>query len=225
MGRLNASVLRWVLAALSAVIIVAAFSPALQNGFVYDDHTQVLKNPWITDFRYIPEILSSSLWSYSGYTSNTYRPMLHLSFMASYFAFGLKPWGWHLVNVSLHAVNGVLVFGVASRVLKPADEGASVSGRAEGRSLLAPFFAALFFALHPVNAEPVAWVSAVTELTFAFFLLFSFYLYMRFREGGRPGLYIISLASFVPALLSKETAIVLPALVIAYDLSGGKQKL
>ena len=86
MGRLNASVLRWVLAALSAVIIVAAFSPALQNGFVYDDHTQVLKNPWITDFRYIPEILSSSLWSYSGYTSNTYRPMLHLSFMASYSA-------------------------------------------------------------------------------------------------------------------------------------------
>lgn len=224
MGRLNASISMVVLAALAVVITVAVFSPALQNGFVYDDHTQVLKNPWITDPRYIPEILSSSLWSYSGYTSNTYRPMLHLSFMASYLAFGFKAWGWHLVNISLHAINGLLVFGVVSRLLKPADEGAPVGGRAEARPLPAPFFAALLFALHPVNAEPVAWVSAVTELTFTLFLLLSFYLYLRLREGGRPVFYMLSLASFIPALLSKETAMVLPALVIAYDLSSGKRR-
>lgn len=224
MGRLNASISRAALAALAVVITVAVFSPALQNGFVYDDHTQVLKNPWITDLRYIPDILSSSLWSYSGYTSNTYRPMLHLLFMASYFAFGFKPWGWHLVNIIVHAINALLVFGVASRLLRPSGEETPSGVRAEAPSLLAPFFAALLFALHPVNAEPVAWVSAVTELTFTLFFLLSFYLYMKSREDGRPGLYIISLAFFIPALLSKETAIVLPAIVIAYDLSGGKRR-
>ena len=86
------------------------------------------------------------------------------------------------------------------------------------------FFAALIFSLHPVNSEPVAWVTPVAELAFTFFLLLSMYLYLRFREGGGKdaAFYALSLASFVIAVFSKETAFALPALIVASDLSSGR---
>lgn len=223
MGRLNASISRVVLAALAVVITVAVFSPALQNGFVYDDHVQVLKNPWITDIRFIPEIFSSSSWAFFGYSGNTYRPMLHIYSMATYFVFGLRPSGWHLVNILVHAANAVLVFLTASILIKNrADD--TLPARKGGFAVLAPFFAALIFSLHPVNSEPVAWVTAVAELAFTFFLLLSMYLYLRFREGGGKdaAFYALSLASFVIAVFSKETAFALPALIVASDLSSGR---
>lgn len=223
MGRLNASISRLVLAALAVVITVAVFSPALQNGFVYDDHVQVLKNPWITDIRFLPEVFSSSSWAFFGYSGNTYRPMLHIYSMATYFVFGLRPSGWHLVNILVHAANAVLVFLTASLLIKNrADD--TLQARKGGFAVLTPFFAALIFSLHPVNSEPVAWVTAVAELAFTFFLLLSMYLYLRFREGGGKdaAFYALSLASFVIAVFSKETAFALPALIVASDLSSGR---
>jgi hypothetical protein len=70
----------------------------------------------------------------------------------------------------------------------------------------------------------VAWVAAVPELAFTFFCLLSFYLYVRSEEGSRSN-YILSLVSFVFALFSKETALTLPIILVAYDYALNKGPL
>ena len=92
---------------------------------------------------------------------------------------------------------------------------------AKGINILPPFIAALIFAAHPVNTEAVSWASSVTELFYTLFFLLSFYIYIRRGAGGAGGAgpLIASLLCFMVALLSKETAIVLPLLILAYDYS------
>lgn len=200
---------------------LAVYSVTLANGFVGDDNHQVLGNRWITSVYYIPEILRSSVWSFvSGSpTSNYYRPMMHFTYMAAYHAFGLNAWGFHLVNALLHCVNTILVFYTAVFLLPGAKNG----GRREGRpGYLPPFIASILFALHPLNTEVVSWVASVPELTFTLFFLLAVNMYLRI-DAGRQGFslprYILSAVFFMLALLSKETAIVLPAILVAYDFS------
>ncbi|MBI5641950.1 MAG: tetratricopeptide repeat protein [Deltaproteobacteria bacterium] len=218
-------------AALVFFISAGVYLITLANGFVYDDHTQVLGNLWTTGVQYIPRIFTSSLWAYDNQASNTYRPMMHLILMAERHIFGLEPWGYHLVNVVLHSLNAVLVFMTAALILKETDQlprvfpgGARVlpfklDSKMTGR--IPALFTGLLFALHPVNTEAVAWVSAVTELSFTCFLILSFYLYAKYAESKTKAAlpYVLSLVFFAAALLSKETAIVLPAAILAYDLS------
>ena len=107
---------------LAVVIIIfvsfAVYANALQNGFIYDDHSQILKNHLIRDIRNVPEIFRRSAWTFEEAppTSNYYRPMLNLFYMVVYYAFGLKAWGYHLLNILFHAGNSVLVFLVAARL-------------------------------------------------------------------------------------------------------------
>ncbi|HAM50456.1 MAG TPA: hypothetical protein DCP92_07065, partial [Nitrospiraceae bacterium] len=99
------------------VLIIVLFSflvyfTALFGDFVYDDRDQILKNPWIRDIRNIPTIFSESVWSYQTgpVISNYYRPLMHVLYMINDYLFGLKPWGFHLVNILFHCGVSVLVF-------------------------------------------------------------------------------------------------------------------
>ena len=195
--------------ALLAAIVLAVWSAALNNGFVYDDHKYLLGNPWVKDAAFTADIFSSSA---SGFqpgdaTSNTYRPMLYMLYMAEYLTFGLKPFYFHLVNVLCHALNAALVFLLASKLLEK-----------EGSGRVYPaFFAGLAFGLHTINTEAVNWVSASTELFFALFVLAGLNLYLR-RSSG-----FLSAPFFLAALLFKETAAAMPVVVFLYDFSRGRE--
>lgn len=222
--------------AVPVVIIIAAtlavYAASLGNGFVYDDHELILNNRLITGLRHMPQAFTTSLWSFKGMVSNTYRPMLHLIFLVERAAFGASPWGYHLTAIALHAMNAVTVFLIASFFAFEKKEYGTDSAAQRGARVfrfpvkrgfygdLPPLLAGLLFSLHPINSEAVSWVSAITELTYTLFFLLSFYFFMRFRAGQGRGFYALSVVCFPVALLSKETAIVLPALIAAYDLSG-----
>lgn len=210
------------------ILTAGVYSSTLSGGFVYDDNSQILENRWIRDFSNIPEVLTSSGTSFQNKSANTYRPMLHLVFMAEYHLFGLNPLWYHLVNILLHTANAMLFYILASflfsceRAARP-----SIKGRAQVLPFpapvtvldcLPPFLGALLFALNPVNTEVVSWLSAVPELAFTLFLFLSFYLYA--ASKGRTALYAFSLISFFLALLSKETALSLLFLIAAYDFAG-----
>lgn len=196
-------------------VVFLAYGVTLLNGFVYDDNHQVLENPWITDVRNLPAIFTSSNWSFRSGGSNIYRPVFQTLLMAEYSVFGFNPKGYHLVNVLLHALNAVLVCAVAGRVLK------GVSNRR-----IWAFAAGLIFALHPVNSEPVAWVSALPELTYTALVLSAFYLYASFTAGqteGRQGPgYWLSVSAFFVALLTKETTVALVPIIVAFDFAKGR---
>jgi len=211
------------------LLALVVYSNTLLNGFVFDDHHQVLENPWIRDVRHLPEIFSKSVWGFQALPvpRDYYRPFMHVVFMLNYFLFGLKPWGFHFVNMLFHAGNAVLVFLIVSRLLKrsrqPALEGSDdpyVTGRS-GFSLFLfpPFLAALFFAVHPIHTESVAWIGAIPELSYTFFGLLSLYLYCMSETDMKSSAYVLSVLSFSLALFCKETALILPALLVLYDVT------
>ncbi|MDP2689034.1 MAG: hypothetical protein Q8P48_02865, partial [Deltaproteobacteria bacterium] len=225
---------------LSLIVIItsALYANAVGGGFLRDDFPQIMENRWITGARYIPEIFSSTLWDYyegsfiSG-PSNYYRPLMHMIYMAGYHIFGQSPAGFHLVNIVFHNLNAVLVFLIASLIFKRGGGGAPQSSLVADTtapgffgSAFFPLAAALIFAAHPVNVEAVAWVGAVSELAFTSFCLAAFYLYALEGKGFRgAAFYILSVILYGLALFTKETAIVLPVLLAAYDLAVRKMPL
>ena len=185
---------------------VAVYANTLLNGFVYDDLHQVLEDQRIRSIDRLPDVFISGVWSFKWGPSSYYRPMMQLSYFIVCQFFGLTPWAYHAANVFIHALASLALWGLALRLLK---------GR-PGR-LSASTVAATLFALHPVHTEAVAWVAAIPDLFLGLFGLSSLLAYTYAAEG-RKAPYWTSLALFCFALLSKEPAIVLPAILVIIDL-------
>ncbi|MBI2400248.1 MAG: tetratricopeptide repeat protein [Deltaproteobacteria bacterium] len=199
----------------------AVYYAVWSGGFLRDDFPVITENPWITSPGYIPDIFTSSLWAfYQGDfitgTSNYYRPVMHLLLMGSHTLFGTEPAGYHGVNLAFHILNAFLVFLIASSLL------GSKEKNDINRPLLLPLAASLLFALHPANAEPVVWVAAIGELSFTFFFMAAFYLFILSGQGRSVVLYVFSICVYFVALFSKETATVLAPLFALYGIAEGR---
>jgi protein O-mannosyl-transferase len=177
----------------------------LSNGFVTDDISQILNNAFIKKLSNLPLVFTSRVWDFATEDvvltlGSYYRPTLNALFIINYAIFGESAWGWHLVNALIHGAVTLLVFVVVREMTT--------------RPWLAATTACLF-AVHPAHVEAVAWVSGVTDLLMSLFLLPAFYFYLRSRKSNRKYLMLLSLAFYLFALLSKETALALP-FIIAY---------
>ncbi len=213
--------------ALVGLLALAAVLPYLNtlfNAFVYDDMTQVLNNPYIVNFRHLRQIFGSSVWSYVGQqgVTNYYRPLMTFGYLLCYQVFGKVAFGFHLVNIVLHAGVVCALFALSLALFN-------------GHRGLA-FAAALIFALHPIHTESVAWIAAVTdvEVTFFYLLTFFFFLKIALPDGRSSGRAVAACAGcFALALLSKEQALTLPLLATIYehayrddrDVTNWRQKL
>lgn len=205
------------LACVAAWVAIAVHANALSGGFVLDDEYQVARNPWIRDWRHLPEIFSNDVWRFlpTAPPSNYYRPLMHVIYGVTYHLFGLRPWAFHLVNVGLHALDTVLVLLLARRLTMLAGMPPAASGDRPWDALVSvPFVAALCFATHPVHAEAVDWIASVPELTFTAFGLAALLVHTSARS--RP---LLVAALFLGALLAKETAITLVAVCVAFDVA------
>ncbi|MBI2412604.1 MAG: tetratricopeptide repeat protein [Deltaproteobacteria bacterium] len=202
--------------AIAALVSFAVYANTLGNGFVYDDHLQIEKNGWLASFASVPEILTSHVYGFKPElkVTGSYRPLFMLVYLFEHAAFGVRPWGWHLVNVALHAFSVIMVFLIADRMIRKRREGAGVPTV----GLVAPFIAALLFAAHPAHNEPVAWVACVPELSFTALYLAALYISTRSERGWAIGPAIL----YFSALLFKETAVTLPLVVFAYDRLASK---
>lgn len=195
---------------LVAALILCAALPyvnTLLNGFVYDDNRQVLDNPYLKNFHFLPKVFGTTVWSFVGMqgVSNYYRPMMTLGYAICYHLFGPLAYGFHLVNVCLHVGVVLLVFAVARVMLK---------------DRTVAFVAACLFAIHPIHTEAVAWVAAVTSLDVTFFYLLTFLLYLKMaRPHGdlSPWIKLASVLSFALTIFSKEQALTFPFLALVYE--------
>ncbi|MBZ5664312.1 MAG: tetratricopeptide repeat protein [Acidobacteriia bacterium] len=186
-------------------VTALAYLGTLAFGFVYDDVPQILKNPAIHDWRYLPQYFTSHVWAaiYPNSAGNYYRPLFLLWLRLNYALFGENPAGWHGASVLCHVAATYLVFRVAQQL---------------ARDRTIAFVAALFFGLHPAHVENVAWISGVTDPLMASCALGSCSAFLSFRESRKASQFVLSLGLFALALLSKETAIVLPLLIVALSL-------
>ncbi len=184
------------------------YANTFRNGFVYDDITQVLNNPYIRNFRHLREIFTTTVWSYIGDfrgISNYYRPLMTLGYLLCYRIFGPRAYGFHLANLIFHVGVVSLLFLVTQRMFQ-----------AVGLS----FVAAALFAIHPIHTEAVDWIAAITEVELTFFYLLTFWFFLGLpRSGGRSSVMgqLAMGGSFVLALLSKEQAVTLPVLATVYE--------
>ncbi|KPK28219.1 MAG: hypothetical protein AMJ61_03210 [Desulfobacterales bacterium SG8_35_2] len=200
-----------------AAVSIAVYANTLFNGFVYDDYPQIVDNYGLRDLGNLPRVFFEDVWSFmGGGHSNYYRPLMHAMYMVNYALFGLKPWGYHLVNILFHAGVSILVFFVSVRLFE--------ISRQPSSNIL-PFIAALLFATHPIHTEAVTWVACFPELSFTLFYLWSLYFYMGAVQDERITArrqYFLALLFFVLAALCKETALTLPLLLAVYDYSSAK---
>ncbi len=178
----------------------AVFWPTVGYSFLnWDDNVYILRNPWIRQLTW-----SNLRAIFTQPYFQNYLPLHIFSYMIDHAVWGLKPAGFHVSSVLLHGVNSALCLAVARRLTG---------------SLAAAFVAALLFAVHPAHVEAVAWISSRKEILSTTFMLLSLLSYLGARKGSefRPIPYAASLVWFLLAMLSKVTAIVLPAFLLLLD--------
>lgn len=187
------------------IVAAAAFlthTNTLWGDFVYDDLFFIVENDWIKDIFNAP-IFFTSKYTLSDTGHHIYRPLRTLSFSIDYAIWGLNPLGFHLTNVSLHAINSALVLALLKLIFG---------------GFWMPFLASLLFAVHPAQVQAVAWISSRGDLLYVFFFLISLILYILSARRTHFGLRLCPLIFFALALLSKEAAISMPLLLLCYDL-------
>lgn len=176
--------------ALLVIAAGAAYLPAMQGGFIWDDDDHVTRRAlrsWDGLYR---------IWFDLGATKQ-YYPLLHSAFWIEHRLWGDQTLGYHLVNVLLHLGATALVYLILVRLQVP------------GALLAAPIFA-----LHPVQVESVAWITEQKNTLSAVFYLSAMLAYLRFDQTRRRSLYALALALFVLALSSKTVTATLPAALL-----------
>ena len=135
-----------------ALLVFLLYLPALRNGFTnYDDPDYVTRNIRVSSGL----TWDNFVWSFTSTTSANWHPLTWMSHMLDAQLYGLNPWGHHLTNVLLMAMDVALLFFFL----------ATASGRV-GRSLAV----AVLFAVHPLNVEFVAWIAERKELLSLLFM-------------------------------------------------------
>ena len=179
---------------LAAVLLflatLAAFFPALSAGFIWDDDGHITR----ADLRSLAGL--ARIWFEPGATQQ-YYPLLHSAFWLEHRLWGDAPFGYHLLNVLLHATAACLF---AKLLLRLAVPGA--------------WLAALLFTLHPVAVESVAWITEQKNTLSLVLYLAAALAYLRFDERRSSSSYVFATALFIAALLGKSVTATLPAALL-----------
>jgi hypothetical protein len=182
------------------LIAAAAYSSNLNSYFLSDDFVQIGK-VMHGDF--------AVAWGreHGGF----FRPLFILSYIIDSRIWHNRPFGFHLTNVLVHALNSFLVFKLGSQLfqhLKLPGKAVKVTAGA----------AAVLFLLHPSHTEAVTWISGRADLLATFFCLASMWSYFVFVKARRIAHLVLALVLGVVALLAKESAICLPFLILIVGL-------
>lgn len=185
------------------VLAVAIYARSLGHQFQmsWDDNWYLVYNEAVQGFSWhnLRTIFTSI------YQAN-YAPLQMLSYMLDYSLWGMVPGGFLLTNFILHGINGILVYRLLISL--------------HGERLLA-LLASAFFVAHPLQVESVAWISCRKNVLSLFFFLLSFEAYRRYRLADKDRgakAYLASVAAFVLSLMAKSTTLLLPVILVLYDL-------
>jgi len=192
---------------LIALLLLTATAVSYGNvtgaGFVWDDKFIVLENPQIraslASFQVFKQDVINSSFIYSIY----YRPVQMLTYALDYRLWGMNPLGFHITGILLHFFNGLLVFYLTLEL-----------ARKKAPALLA----SLLFIIHPAYVGVVAYISSRADLLFFLFGFLYMIFYVRYVELKKPIFLAASVFSLALALLSKETALIFPFLLLLMSI-------
>src|SRR5216117_3563709 len=124
-------------------------------------------------------------WMWTTSHIGHYAPLTWMTFGLDYLFWGLKPVGYHLSNLLLHAANAAVFYLLALRILGSALPGSRERGKVGLAASAA--VAALLFAIHPLRGESVAWPTERRAVLLALFYLLALLAYLRAGEQGECG--------------------------------------
>jgi protein O-mannosyl-transferase len=209
---LSARLLRpWMIAPALALVTFLVFLPVLWNGFVaWDDQINLYDNPSYRGLTW-PYIR----WMFSNVTMGHWIPLTWLTFGLDYVLWEMRPVGYHLTSLVIFAANAPAFYFVALRLLRRS------TSFGESALRLSAVTATLFFALHPLRAESVAWATERRDVLSGLLYLLTVLMYLKAQdaaEARRRWLLAGSLGIYVLALVSKASVMVLPAALIVLDV-------
>jgi protein O-mannosyl-transferase len=201
-----------------AALVLIAYDNSTANGFVWDDHEQIVMNPALRPAAPLTQIFSSDIrfvHQDPSVQNQTYRPLQMLTYRIVAGTFGLSPTPFHVGNLLLAIACVLAAFAVFWLLT---------------RSTLSALAAASLFAVYPIHTEAVDWIAASPDLGCTLFVLIAFALFLATRGAEQPRrpawvFPALSLAAYAISLLWKETAAVFPLLVIVYVLVVEKSSL
>jgi hypothetical protein len=181
----------WIRAAVLVLLTVAAYTPAIPAGFVFDDSSLIVEN------RLVHQPIGLFRFWFTTQMPD-YYPLTWSLWWGEWRLWGSTPMGYHVVNILLHAGNAVLVWIILRRL-----------------KIIGAWVAALVFAVHPVSVATVAWISEQKNTLSMLLFLMSILLYLRYDQNGQRNWYILSWAAYLLALLSKSAVVMLPIVLLA----------
>ena len=176
------------------------FSNTLLNNFInnWDDQGYVLNNNFIKDLNF-----ENFKIIFSTFFQGNYHPLSLISYTIEYKFFGLNPFYFHLSNLIFHLLNVALVYYFIKRL---------------SSNIFVASITSLFFAIHPMHVESVAWISERKDVLYSFFFLLSLNSYCKYKYSEKKNLnLLLSFIFFLLSLLSKPAAVCLPLILVSID--------
>lgn len=168
----------------------------LQNKLFFDDEELIYKNSFVKNLIHFPKYFTTNMIAGAGKISNMYRPILTTSFALDYAIWKNNPTGFHLTSILLHGFNSVLLYFLIKRLFN---------------TQTVALLTSILFIVHPVQSEAVAYAAGRTDLLLTFFSILSIHFFLNsIIKQFKLFRFLVSLLFFILAILSKETAAVLP---------------
>ncbi|MCK5506469.1 MAG: tetratricopeptide repeat protein, partial [Thermodesulfovibrionia bacterium] len=189
-----------------AIFGTLLFANSLNGEFLWDDKSYIVESQALRNVQNLWLIFQPDMFrSLSGDYVDITRPVMFASLLVDYQLWGLKPFGYHAVNIALHILSTCLVFALSLRLT--------------GHKWIS-FAGAFFFLIHPVHTEVIDGITFREDLLVTVFYLLSFICFIRAvtsaRTSGKAVQYLLSLLLYLLSLLSKEMAVTLPAMLFLY---------
>ena len=209
------------------------YSNTLEAPFVFDDKLVIVENPIVRDFGYMVNPSKAKVHKgHFEYESFSRRYIGYLTFAINYWFHKLDVTGYHLVNIAIHIINGLIVYWLVILTFRTPFLNSSVL---RGRINEIAFFASLFFTCHPLQTQAVTYIwQRVTSLSTTFYCLaLVFYILWRLTSKKLRSFatqmpilfYFGSVISAVLAMKTKEIAFTLPVVIFLYELMFFEEKL
>ena len=193
---------------LIAALVFIVYAGSLGGQFVWDDHALITDNLYVKDFQYLPQVFSQDLGRGSGVGFHYWRPLTSMVYMLEYSWWGPNPTGYHLLNIAFHALAAGCLYWLI--IVLFSDQ-------------VTAFLAAGLFAVHPVHSQTVNYISNLQEGLSAVFVFLSLTFYVKYCRNTDRRYYLLMLVSFILALISKESGLIVPGLFLLYHFIFGER--
>lgn len=206
----SAILLSVVAAATLLLAIGLAYSNTLHAPFVFDDFGNIVDNEFIRSF--LPADVEKSSNPYAIHLA-LIRPIGLLSLQANYAWGGLDPFGYHVFNVCVHMLNGLLAWAVTARALRSTAL-APVFGR---QAVAVAWAVAMVWALHPLQTQAVTYTVQRLESLMSLFYLATLFCWIRAADQRSLFWYVMAFATCALGMGTKEVMITAPLVIFLYD--------